>query len=216
MITDRNTKSIFRLNNIQFNFYLICKLWLIYFLKILFNFKCSKYVKIRLFDILRFSNPWNYRIIHIVCLKFVDSFFQVKQQKNIDNKTKYLACEIFSFKKRFTTWKISGRNLELKSQKDQNLKMPSTVPRRNRNQQNRFSILSLTKITKQIKILFQEFFTRKNLWDLIVQPQKCLPMAIILFILEFFINFYIISYVKYTEIDWIAYMQEVEGVKNGK
>lgn len=95
--------------------------------------------------------------------------------------------------------------------------MPSAAaPRRNRNQQNGFNILTLTRITRQIKVFCQEFFTRKNLWDLTVQPQKCLPMAIILFILEFFINFYVISYVKYTEIDWIAYMQEVEGVKNGK
>jgi len=94
--------------------------------------------------------------------------------------------------------------------------MPSAAaPRRNRNQQNGFNILTLTRITRQIKVFCQEFFTRKNLWDLTVQPQKCLPMAIILFILEFFINFYVISYVKYTEIDWIAYMQEVEGVKNG-
>ena len=93
---------------------------------------------------------------------------------------------------------------------------PTAAPRRNRNQQNGFNILTLTRITRQIKVFCQEFFTRKNLWDLIVQPQKCLPMAIFLFILEFFINFYVISYVKYTEIDWIAYMQEVEGVKNGK
>ena len=115
--------------------------------------------------------------------------------------------------------KIFCSNLENSKvvKKIKNLKMPPTAaPRRNRNQQNGFNILTLTRITRQIKVFCQEFFTRKNLWDLIVQPQKCLPMAIFLFILEFFINFYVISYVKYTEIDWIAYMQEVEGVKNGK
>lgn len=40
-------------------------------------------------------------------------------------------------------------------------------------------------------------------------------MAVLLFLLEILINFTVIGKVKYTEIDWIAYMQEVEGVKNG-
>lgn len=39
-------------------------------------------------------------------------------------------------------------------------------------------------------------------------------MAILL-ILEIFINIFVIWKIKYTEIDWIAYMQEVEGVING-
>lgn len=36
-----------------------------------------------------------------------------------------------------------------------------------------------------------------------------------LFLLEIVLNFLIINKTKYTEIDWIAYMQEVEGVVNG-
>jgi len=36
-----------------------------------------------------------------------------------------------------------------------------------------------------------------------------------LFLLEIFLNIFIIEKTKYTEIDWIAYMQEVEGVVNG-
>ena len=32
---------------------------------------------------------------------------------------------------------------------------------------------------------------------------------------EFFLNIVVIHWVKYTEIDWLAYMQEVEGVVNG-
>ena len=36
-----------------------------------------------------------------------------------------------------------------------------------------------------------------------------------LFLLEIALNILIIQKTKYTEIDWIAYMQEVEGVVNG-
>ena len=40
-------------------------------------------------------------------------------------------------------------------------------------------------------------------------------MAMFLFMAEIFINGFVIAKVNYTEIDWIAYMQEVEGVQNG-
>jgi alpha-1,3-mannosyltransferase len=72
-------------------------------------------------------------------------------------------------------------------------------------------ILNLTKMTKKVK----SFFKFSNLWDLIVNPQRCLPMAILLFLAEIAINAVVIAKVNYTEIDWIAYMQEVEGVTNG-
>ncbi len=71
-------------------------------------------------------------------------------------------------------------------------------------------VLSLTKATKSIR----QFLHPANLWDLVVNPDRCLPMAIVLFIAEVVINAAVISKVKYTEIDWIAYMQEVEGVVN--
>ena len=70
------------------------------------------------------------------------------------------------------------------------------------------SILCLTKITKSVK----SFLAFENLKSLIWDPKKCLPMAVILFVAELFINFFVISTRKYTEIDWIAYMQEVEGM----
>ena len=70
------------------------------------------------------------------------------------------------------------------------------------------SILCLTKITKSVK----SFLAIENLKSLIWDPKKCLPMAVILIVAELFINFFVISTRKYTEIDWIAYMQEVEGM----
>lgn len=61
----------------------------------------------------------------------------------------------------------------------------------------------------------RNFFSRSNLWDLLVNPDRCFPIAILLLVAEVFINAAVIAKVPYTEIDWNAYMQEVEGVVNG-
>lgn len=49
----------------------------------------------------------------------------------------------------------------------------------------------------------------------IIDPHYITPVCIILFLVEAVLNVVIIEKVKYTEIDWIAYMQEVEGFLNG-
>ncbi|KAK6629743.1 hypothetical protein RUM43_003561 [Polyplax serrata] len=51
--------------------------------------------------------------------------------------------------------------------------------------------------------------------SLFLDPSKLFPTACFLFVLECIINVTVINYVKYTEIDWRAYIQEVEGVLNG-
>lgn len=58
---------------------------------------------------------------------------------------------------------------------------------------------------------------QKKLENLQKATQKKLGFSVIYFtvILDFFINLIVLNYVSYTEIDWIAYMQEVEGVLNG-
>lgn len=53
---------------------------------------------------------------------------------------------------------------------------------------------------------FKKFFT---------DPHYIAPICLILFLVEAVVNVIIIERVKYTEIDWIAYMQEVEGFING-
>ena len=77
---------------------------------------------------------------------------------------------------------------------------------------NSSSILNLKdSLSKQVR----QFFQRANLTDLLFNPEKCHLMACLLFLLEILIHIWIISTRQYTEIDWVAYMQEVEGVQNG-
>ena len=73
------------------------------------------------------------------------------------------------------------------------------------------SIMKLTEWTGHVR----QFLHPTNLMDLLFNPARCSVLARLLFLVEIAIHFFIIEKVKYTEIDWIAYMQEVEGVKNG-
>ncbi|KAJ8956387.1 hypothetical protein NQ318_015125 [Aromia moschata] len=50
---------------------------------------------------------------------------------------------------------------------------------------------------------------------LIFEPQYLTPICALLFVFEVILNVFIIERIRYTEIDWIAYMQEVEGFLNG-
>ena len=54
-----------------------------------------------------------------------------------------------------------------------------------------------------------------SLSKLIFSPSYSWVAAICLLVAELCLNFVVIHRVKYTEIDWVAYMQEVEGVVNG-
>ncbi|XP_043210039.1 lethal(2)neighbour of Tid protein-like [Amphibalanus amphitrite] len=54
-----------------------------------------------------------------------------------------------------------------------------------------------------------------RLQQCLFSPELCAPMAALLLLAECVINVAVIERVKYTEIDWRAYMQEVEGVYNG-
>lgn len=54
-----------------------------------------------------------------------------------------------------------------------------------------------------------------NLKKLLFSPAYCWVAAIFILVAEVLLNVVVIEKVKYTEIDWVAYMQEVEGVLNG-
>lgn len=51
--------------------------------------------------------------------------------------------------------------------------------------------------------------------DLLIQPEKLGVVTILILVIELVLNIFVIQKVNYTEIDWIAYMQECEGFLNG-
>ncbi|XP_069175247.1 lethal(2)neighbour of tid protein [Procambarus clarkii] len=63
--------------------------------------------------------------------------------------------------------------------------------------------------------LRQEYMRKDFILRLIVDPKYFWLSAVVFLLAEIVLNMMIIQKVKYTEIDWIAYMQEVEGVVNG-
>ena len=66
-----------------------------------------------------------------------------------------------------------------------------------------------------VRLLYEKYFTKQFLYSLIFDPSRITVVAYSLLLVECVLNLFIIQHVKYTEIDWIAYMQEVEGVLNG-
>ncbi|XP_063234567.1 lethal(2)neighbour of Tid protein [Bacillus rossius redtenbacheri] len=71
---------------------------------------------------------------------------------------------------------------------------------------------NIRKYWKKIsgKLPRKDFF-----WSLIFDPNRLPLVSLCLILVEIVLNVLVIHRVKYTEIDWMAYMQEVEGVLNG-
>lgn len=76
--------------------------------------------------------------------------------------------------------------------------------------QRKKSPFSLVKVLNAIKNVDKDMMK-----DLLFAPKYLWISAVGFLLAEIVINIFIIQRVKYTEIDWIAYMQEVEGVVNG-
>ncbi|KAJ9596546.1 hypothetical protein L9F63_012445, partial [Diploptera punctata] len=96
----------------------------------------------------------------------------------------------------------------------------SEVQYRKDNERMRTLGVECTKIkteimAKYLQCLYQNHVTKKFVHSLLFDPNYLTFASICLLLGELIVNFCIIHYVKYTEIDWIAYMQEVEGVVNG-
>lgn len=51
--------------------------------------------------------------------------------------------------------------------------------------------------------------------SLIFDPVQLPVVSLAILFVEFVLNVFIVQRIKYTEIDWIAYMQECEGFLNG-
>lgn len=61
----------------------------------------------------------------------------------------------------------------------------------------------------------KKYASKEQLSKIIFDPSTIAVTCWALLLVEFFLNVLIIERVPYTEIDWRAYMQEVEGFLNG-
>ena len=66
---------------------------------------------------------------------------------------------------------------------------------------------------KQSKSLLAAPFSFLN--EILFNPEKISILMVLIIFAELVLNAIIVKFVPYTEIDWKAYMQEVEGYLNG-
>lgn len=76
---------------------------------------------------------------------------------------------------------------------------------------NKFEPNSFLRKKMDVKKYLNYGYLEKIIFD----PHSILPVCVLVFIIEICLNIFIIEKVPYTEIDWKAYMQEVEYVLNG-
>lgn len=72
-----------------------------------------------------------------------------------------------------------------------------------------------TTLSNAIRSLNKNYCNWKFIKDLLFDPAKLPIVSIGILLVELVLNVFIVQRVKYTEIDWIAYMQECEGFLNG-
>lgn len=72
-----------------------------------------------------------------------------------------------------------------------------------------------TTVSNVIRRFIKSYCNRRFVEGLLFDPAKLPIVSIAILITELILNVIVIERVKYTEIDWIAYMQECEGFLNG-
>ncbi|XP_065560597.1 lethal(2)neighbour of tid protein 2-like isoform X2 [Artemia franciscana] len=79
--------------------------------------------------------------------------------------------------------------------------------------------MGVRKISLYVKrkiLHFTDFWSDiKNIEDILLKPERTNVLAWMVILAELILNVFIINTVSYTEIDWNAYMQEVEGFLKG-
>lgn len=68
---------------------------------------------------------------------------------------------------------------------------------------------------REITNFLNKYCTTAYVKSLIIEPAKLPIVSCAIIICELILNIFIVQRVRYTEIDWIAYMQECEGFLNG-
>lgn len=72
------------------------------------------------------------------------------------------------------------------------------------------------KSSKNVLLVYYEkYFTFKFLSSLFLDPGKLDIVKYFILFGELILNVFIVNRINYTEIDWVAYMQECEGFLNG-
>jgi alpha-1,3-mannosyltransferase len=72
------------------------------------------------------------------------------------------------------------------------------------------------KTNKNVLLVYYEkYFTLKFLLSLILDPARLDIVKYLILAGELLLNIFIVNRINYTEIDWVAYMQECEGFLNG-
>lgn len=66
-----------------------------------------------------------------------------------------------------------------------------------------------------IQKFIRKYVNYNYIESLICDPVKLPVVAVAILLAELLVNIFVVENVRYTEIDWRAYMQEVEGVLNG-
>lgn len=66
-----------------------------------------------------------------------------------------------------------------------------------------------------IQKFIRKYATYTYVKSLLIDPVKLPVVAVAILLAELVLNIFVVQNFRYTEIDWIAYMQEVEGVLNG-
>ena len=74
---------------------------------------------------------------------------------------------------------------------------------------------SIRSSKRNAKHWYENYLEWEKFVGLLTDPKKLLVIGRVFIVLEIFLNVLVIERVPYTEIDWKAYMQEVEGFLNG-
>lgn len=75
--------------------------------------------------------------------------------------------------------------------------------------------LSLQAYTKSLQKICSKFLTIDYASKLLFDPAKLGIVTVFILLAELIVNVFVVQSVRYTEIDWLAYMQECEGFLNG-
>lgn len=76
-------------------------------------------------------------------------------------------------------------------------------------------VISKKSLLNQFKSLQKDYVNVKYAKSLLFDPAKLPIVSIGIIAIELILNIFIVQRVNYTEIDWIAYMQQCDGLLNG-